>query len=86
MEIKSAVFRYEYIYFLMGIEPSEIVQSRHWSVVPLLSVISVLLLNEHRHDMTLEELIMRHELLMKIGKYLAPDPDDPQRSVVNFTL
>uniref|UniRef100_A0A0N5A1L5 Trimethylamine methyltransferase n=1 Tax=Parastrongyloides trichosuri TaxID=131310 RepID=A0A0N5A1L5_PARTI len=48
--------KYEYIYFLMGIESEEFKFCKTWV------------------DMPLDEIIKRHEFLMKCGRYVTPDP------------
>lgn len=36
------------------------------------------------HELDLEEIMMRHELLIRTGKYVLPDPKRPQYQMVYF--
>ncbi|CEF68430.1 Hypothetical protein SRAE_2000308700 [Strongyloides ratti] len=56
MNFEQIEEKYEYIYFLMGIEGDEFKMCKKWI------------------DMPLDEIIKRHEFLLKCGRYVTPDP------------
>ena len=59
--------KYEYIFYHMGIESSELIESQVWL------------------DLDLDQIMARHELLTKTGKYFFPDPKRPQFKKENPT-